>query len=706
MIGIVAFGLLAFVIDPSSLDKVFGRDPNIMGKVNGDKITREELDDQITLLQQQQPNTPREMLEEQAWQLMVQAKLIKQQFDKMGIKMSDELFWNQVQFDPAFAQNKELFDQKGNFKVQEVKRRIQQMQQSTDPNVQEQYDNWLKMRKGMEYRIMARLFLSNVTAGVTANQTVAAELLKERDTKANIEYVKIGYNAYAKTHKIQVTNSDLENYIKEHPITFKTDATRNLGVVLFSAKPSAADAAAALKQITQLNTVGTTDMGKGTESFQSTKNDSMFVTVNSDVPFNGNYLPLSQEPEQIRSFLTTASAGQSFGPYKIGDSYYAVSKLLGKQARDSVQARHILIAFKGSQADQGGQTKRTKEQAQKLADSIATVVKADPAKFTGFVKLSADPGSAQQGGQLGWVTNDAPLVPEFKKFLMTEPKGTTGVVETQFGFHVINIENKIPGGEGYKVATLAKKIKITDATSNKIYAEANGFIQKISGASFNDFKNIAKKDNYNFQNPTAAKRFQGQIQGIGTDQDSEVLAWAFDKKTKIGDTNLFTTSNGDYIVSYLVGKQDAGLMSPNTARPQIEATVRNQLLAKQISDALGSKTSLDQIAKEFKTTKLTGQVTMMSPMVGGVMEPKVAGAAFGVTKNKLSKPVQGVDGVYVLVTKSLQTDKQGNETPAAVAQMVQQQSAQMYGQQLLKSLQDNAKIKDFRNEALKKQGDQ
>ena len=82
---------------------------------------------------------------------------------------------------------------------------------------------------------------------------------------------------------------------------------------------------------------------------------------------------------------------------------------------------------------------------------------------------------------------------------------------------------------GYKVANLVKEIKASDKTNSTVYTEANKFIQDVQGKSFNDFSNIAKKKNYTFANPKMAKRFQGQIQGINTDKDADVLAWAFDK---------------------------------------------------------------------------------------------------------------------------------------------------------------------------------
>jgi len=100
------------------------------------------------------------------------------------------------------------------------------------------------------------------------------------------------------------------------------------------------------------------------------------------------------------------------------------------------------------------------------------------------------------------------------------------------------------------------------------------------------FANGAKKKNFNFQNPKSVKRFQGQIQGLGTDKDEEILAWAFNKEREKGETNIFTTGNGDYIVVYLNGKQEAGIADPESVREQVEPIVRNQLLAKKISEKI------------------------------------------------------------------------------------------------------------------------
>lgn len=691
LVGVIALALLAFLVNPDTIDKVFGKNPNILGKVNGEEITRDELNDQLFIMQQQaqQQGQPTKGLEEQAWQILVQSKLIKQQFEKMGLKLTDEIFWSQLQYDPIFAQNQQYFDEKGNFKLQEIKSEIEKAQ-ATNP---ENYNFWLKNKKAIEYRMMARILFGNITAGITVSKKEAELMMKFRDEMANIDFVKVDYLEFSKKNNVRVTTQDLADYIKLHPTRFKATASRNLAYAYFPATPSAQDDAATLNEINKLYLKGT-DASNGAENFQNTKNDSMFVELNSDVPFIPQYVGLNQVPQGIKDKIATATIGQTFGPYK-EQNLYVVSKLLDKKASDSTQSKHILIAYKGAERSTAT---RTKEAAKKIADSLLAVIKADPAKFAEGLKLSDEPNAVERNGSVGWTTPTSPFAPGYLKFLADNPKGATGLAETSFGYHIINVEDKKSGSMTYKIAHLAKNVKASDKTENQVLTQATRFIQQTEGKSFNQFKNLAEKNKYRFDNPKTVGRFQGTLPGLGTDKDGDIISWAFDKKRNIGDTDIFTVEGtGDRIVAYVVGKQDEGLADPETVRDQIEPIVKNKLLAKKIIEKIntGKYTSLDQAAKAFGTTKANAVVNLFNPSVNGSMEPRVAGAAFGLASNKLSQPVEGMTGVYLVVKKSVTT----NKMPGDVKQIIQsmaQQNAQQFTGSFLKSLQDNADIKDYR----------
>ncbi len=693
LMGAIAIALLAFLVNPESLNKVFGKNPNVLGKVNGEEITREEFSDQLFVLQQQaqQQGQPQTGLEEQAWQMMVQSKLIKQQFEKMGLKLNDDVFWSQLQYDPMFAQNKANFDDKGNFKILEIKKQIEDAKAGQP----ELYNNWMKTKKSIEYRMMARQLFANVSNGITTSKKEAEEMMNLRDQMATIDFVKVDYTAFSAKNPVKVTTQDLADYIKQHPITYKSEATRNIGLAYFPAKPSAEDDAVALRAINKLFTEGSEASG-GKENFLNTTNDSMYVSLNSDLPFNPQYFSQNQLPAGIKDKIAIASVGQTFGPYKEQD-FYVVSKLLGKKASDSTLSKHILIAYKGSERSTAT---RTKEQAKKIADSLLAVIKANPAKFAEGLKLSDEPNAVERNGSVGWTTPQSQFAPGYLNFLSNNAKGSTGLAETQFGYHIINVEDKKSGTMGYKVANLVKEIKASDKTENVVYTNATKFIQQIQGKTFNDFSNVAKKSNYQFTNPKSVKRFEGKLQGLGTDKDDEVISWAFDKKRELGDTEIFTVDGtGDRIVAYLNGKQEAGTTDPESIREQIEPTVKNKLLAKKIAEKIeaAKPASLDAVAKLFATNIQNAEVNMVNPQVAGSMEPKVSGAAFGVANGKISNAIEGMTGVYIVQRKALKTNKQPGDAKQ-VAQSITQQSSQQFGQGMLKSLQDNAKIDDYRIE--------
>ena len=102
----------------------------------------------------------------------------------------------------------------------------------------------------------------------------------------------------------------------------------------------------------------------------------------------------------------------------------AYDKLVAANSGKEYKARHILVA--------------TEDEAKKV---IADLKKG--AKFEDLAKkLSKDPGSGANGGDLDW-TNPAGLVPEFSQAMIKLKKGeTTQVpVKSEFGWHVIRLDD-------------------------------------------------------------------------------------------------------------------------------------------------------------------------------------------------------------------------------------------------------------------------
>jgi peptidyl-prolyl cis-trans isomerase D len=99
------------------------------------------------------------------------------------------------------------------------------------------------------------------------------------------------------------------------------------------------------------------------------------------------------------------------------------------------QASHILIAVKPDAKDE------EKAAAKKKAEDLAAQARRAPAKFAELAKeYSQDPGSAAQGGDLGFFAHDGSMVKPFEDAVFAGKEGDIiGPVQTDFGWHVIKV---------------------------------------------------------------------------------------------------------------------------------------------------------------------------------------------------------------------------------------------------------------------------
>jgi len=109
---------------------------------------------------------------------------------------------------------------------------------------------------------------------------------------------------------------------------------------------------------------------------------------------------------------------------------------------EQVHARHILIAVKSADAPTEG---LDKPQARAKAEEALKRVKAGE-DFASLAKeYSNDPGSKDNGGDLGWFGRGR-MVPEFEKAAFAlQPGQTSDIVESPFGFHIIRVEERRTG---------------------------------------------------------------------------------------------------------------------------------------------------------------------------------------------------------------------------------------------------------------------
>jgi peptidyl-prolyl cis-trans isomerase D len=145
-----------------------------------------------------------------------------------------------------------------------------------------------------------------------------------------------------------------------------------------------------------------------------------------------------QVPEQVKLEYVTLSpdtlgATISVDPAAVRKQYDDNPRLYGKV--EQREAAHILIAVKKDASAE------EKAAAKKKAEEIAAEARKNPAQFAELAKkVSQDPGSAAQGGDLGFFARDGSMVKPFEDAVFGMKVGEiAGPVQSDFGWHIIKL---------------------------------------------------------------------------------------------------------------------------------------------------------------------------------------------------------------------------------------------------------------------------
>lgn len=150
-------------------------------------------------------------------------------------------------------------------------------------------------------------------------------------------------------------------------------------------------------------------------------------------------------PVKIKAFYAYASYNDIAKKVKVSEA--EIKEFYERNKKDleippAVKARHILVRPDEKAADK----EKAKKEAKDKAEALLKKIKAG-GNFAELAKAnSQDPGSAKQGGELGWFQKGV-MVKQFEEAAFALKKGeTSGLVETEFGYHIIKVEDKKDAG--------------------------------------------------------------------------------------------------------------------------------------------------------------------------------------------------------------------------------------------------------------------
>jgi peptidyl-prolyl cis-trans isomerase D len=529
----------------------------------------------------------------------------------------------------------------------------------------------MQLQEYLETSSLARKLSSLITQAMYIPSWLAEEKKAEVSTYATISYVAVPYTSVPDS-SVKLTTAELQNYLDNHQQLFQQEASRSIEYVSFDAIPTKKDTANIMGQINslkaQMDTLSLTELPG-------------FITRNSEAKFYDGFLPGSMIQSPKKDSLVNLPAGGVLGPY-FDNGTVTYAKMLGKKTiPDTVEIQQLLIS-----------TQMVPDStAKRRIDSIENAVKKGAA-FEAMVNEFSD-GPKEKGGLLELTPGNPNIPAEFNDFAFNHKTGDIGVVKTQYGYHLIKITNQKHFEEAYKIAYLARHLDPSQETDNATFSAASQFAGTARTKAA--FDKATEKNKVNKHIADNIKPTDYDVQGVGPARD--LIRWAFD--AKIGDVSDVFSLENHYVIAVLTGIKEKGTAKLEDVRPQIEALVRRQKKGDEIATKMKGST-LSEIAANIKDSVSRAQhIGFTTPFIPDAgFEPKVVGAAFNpqLKGGKLSSPVYGNNGVYVLKVDSISTD---SSAVVDVKQEIKQQEMmlqQQVGQQLMEVLKKEADIKDRR----------
>jgi peptidyl-prolyl cis-trans isomerase D len=530
-----------------------------------------------------------------------------------------------------------------------------------------------------------------IKAGLYTTESEGKLKYEMEANKVNFAYVT-GLYSSIKDSQVKISDDEIVTFMKKNEKRYKADETREVEYVLIEDKASPADEAEVKTKINSLLS-GSVVYNQATakndtlQGFRTTANTIEFVNSNSDIPYDSTYVAKKDLPAVDAEQLYNLAPGAIYGPYMNG-KYYCISKSMGRKVGVNAKASHILISYEGTQVP-NKKEKRTKEEAKAKAESILAQVNANPDSFLMLAFTASDDSSSQQGGDLGFFGPNQ-MVKPFNDFVFGSPIGKVGLVETDFGFHIIKVTDK---QDGIRLATIAQKIEASEATSDKVFTQATQF--EID-ATEKDFAKTAAAMKLTVAAPVTLKVMDETFGPLGNHRN--IVSWSFEDGTKVGDVKRFEVANLGHVIAKVKKVNPEGLMAVDLVRSYVEPILKNKKKAELIKAKM-SGTSLEAIAKATgSAVQQATDVTMENPVLtGGVgQEPKVVGNAFALASGKLSAPIEGNTGVYVVKNSSTIKAPALTSHAAYVSKLKAQSAGDV--NRVLPLLKDNAKIEDNRRQ--------
>lgn len=650
LVLIIGIALLLFVV--SDFSRRSSKHTNTIGVVAGEKISvidfnkKVEENTELQKINSKKDNLSQEenyQIRQSTWNQMVNDIIMGKQQEELGITVGiDELddlirgknphqYIVQSFTDP----NTGKFDQKA------VNNFLQNLdnEQMVSPEMKQRY---LMMEKAIKNDRVTAKYNSLITKGFYVPTAFAKRNYDESNAMASCLVSGVRYNVISDS-AVKLTDADYEKYYNENKYKFEQEQpARDIEYVIFSVKPSDADLKALEEEMMKLRT-----------EFEQTTDNAAFVGSASDTRYDSTWHKRGTLSQQLDSLLFSAPLGTVLGPVNDNDMY-RLFKVTDRLSRpDSLKASHILISYAGSQVQKAT---RSKERAEKLADSVLNVVKANPQMFEVLGgTISDDDYSKKKQGDLGWFADGA-MVPEFNTAVLNGNIGDIKKVETVFGYHIIKITGKKDPALKIRYAAVDRRIEASAKTFEAIYNQASEFAAQNN--TIEKFEKTVKDKGLDMRKAERLDAMGNTIPGVTNAR--EIVRWAFNTETEKGNVSNVFDTDGSYVVATLKNTVEKGYVPLEMLKDPIKSLVLREKKAETIIEKLNKQLAgnkdITKVGSVYTATVDTVDVSFASANVPNYgHEPKLTGQIFSAPKAQLEGPVQGEQAVYMFVVNDVKS---------------------------------------------------
>lgn len=648
---VIVIGLALFAFIAGDAWKVLQphQDKQDVGEIDGESLSAQEyqkmLDEYTDIVKFSSGSSVLSddqltQLKDEVWRTYVNNKLIENEADKLGLTVSDEEIKTIIEdgTNPMLQQTPFRNPQTGAFDKDMLKKFLVDYAKMDKTQMPAQYveyyqsmsNFWNFIEKNLRQNRLMEKYQNLLAKSLIANPVEAQAAFDGRVNQYDMLLAAVPYTSITDS-TITVSDSELKDLYNKKKEQFKQYVeTRDIKYIDVQVKPSDADRIAIQEEVTEY----TDQLGNATEYV------SFIRTTGSEFPYVDVPYSKAAYPSDIVARLDSAAIGEIYGPYyNQGDDSYNSFKILSKQvAPDSVQYRQIQVYTED--------IAKTKV----LADSIYNAIKGG----ADFVELAKKYNS---NGESNWLTSQqyekVPLDVDNTNYINAinnlSVNGITNLALGQ-GNIIIQVLDKKGMKDKYKVAVIKRPVEFSKETYNKVYNDFSQFIASnetldklVANAEENGYRLLERNDFY------SSEHTLGGIKGT-----REALKWVFTSKP--GEISpLYECGESDrLLVVGLTGVSKEGYRSMESVKDQLKAEIiKDKKAEKIIADIQAKNINNFQQAKSIANvvTDSVKHVTFSAPTYVAMTrgsEPALGAYASIMEINKVSSPIKGNSGVYVL----------------------------------------------------------